>query len=76
MRLLWINPSRQLRPHSCLLTPRLPIPVGQGNRKGRVKAIKLVDQDKNCLISKGEGKEESKKTKQVMQWQSPIISHG
>lgn len=42
MRLLWVNPSRQLRPHSRLLTPCLPAPAGQGNRKGRVKAILLI----------------------------------
>jgi len=67
MRLLWVNPSRQLSTTQLLAHSLPPAPVGQGKRKGRVKAIKFVDREKNCLISKGEGKEERKKTKQVMQ---------
>ncbi|KAF4788433.1 hypothetical protein TURU_161379 [Turdus rufiventris] len=37
--LLWVNPSRQLRPHSCLIA----LPKSDGERPGRAKVRKLMD---------------------------------
>lgn len=44
--LLWVNPSRQLRPHSCLIT----LPKSDGERPGRAKVRKLMDWDKDSFI--------------------------
>jgi len=55
-----INPCRHLNTAACSL-PHTP-PVGL-KRKGRVKARKLVGQDKICVINEGEEEEERKKSK-------------
>lgn len=44
--LLWVNPSRQLRPHSCLIT----LPKSDGERPGRAKVRKFMDWDKDSFI--------------------------
>jgi len=66
IEMLWFNPSRQLSTTQVLL-------MGQGKRKGRVKARKVVGWDKYCLICEGE--KERKKTQLNKQGKGICLPH-
>lgn len=72
--LQWVDPQQAAKFDiaACSLPPTT---LGWAKRKGRVKAIKLRDQDKPCLISKRTVEEERKITKQEMQSQSFTTFH-